>query len=70
MGLQENEVYLFDQDGTPMGDYAEVVATLNAEREALAAERQARADAEARAADAEARLRDLEAELRRLRGAS
>jgi Uma2 family endonuclease len=70
MGLQENEVYLFDQDGTPMGDYAEVVATLNAEREALATERQARADAEARAADAEARLRELEVELRRMRGES
>ncbi len=77
MGLQQNEVYLFDQDGTRLGDYAEVVATLTAER-------QARADAEARAtsaetqaaterqarAEAEARLRELEAELRRLRGES
>ncbi len=60
MGLQENEVYLFDQDGTQIGDYAEVVATLTTERQArtdaearAATERQARASAEARATSAE-----------------
>jgi hypothetical protein len=62
-------------DGTRPGDYAEVVATLTAERQARAdaeawatsAETQAATERQARA-EAEAHLRELEAELCRLRG--
>jgi len=52
--VENNELVCYDETGTPVADYTEVVA--------------ARALAEARAEAAEARLRELEAELHRLRG--
>jgi colicin import membrane protein len=54
LAVEQNELVCYDETGTPVADYAEVVA--------------ARAQAEVRAEAAEARLRELEAELRRLRG--
>jgi Uma2 family endonuclease len=82
LGIQDDEIVCYDEDGRPLGDYralsealaAETQARREAEQQAAAegrarveAERRAEAEAQARIA-AEARLRELEAELRRLRG--
>ncbi|MGB9751797.1 hypothetical protein [Roseiflexus castenholzii] len=82
IGVQESEVYCFDEQGRRMGDYADLVEIVIESEERVAetlaeakAQAQARMDAEARAeaearawAEAEARVRELEAQLRRLRG--
>lgn len=60
LGVAENEVVCYDEDGQPLGDYRALAAR-------AAAEQRARGEAERRAMAAEARLRELEAELRRLR---
>lgn len=65
LGLRENEVVFFDQDGKQMKNYAQVKAewaTAGARAEAAGARAEA---AEARAEAAEARVRELEAQLRR-----
>ena len=82
LGVRDNEVYCFDEQGKQIGDYTELVEHLveaeeraataeeraaTAEERAAIAEERAAAEAAARAA-AEARVRALEAELRRLRG--
>jgi Uma2 family endonuclease len=53
LAVQDNELVCYDEAGTPVADYVDVVA--------------ARTQAEARAEAAETRLRELEAELRQLR---
>ena len=69
LGVREQDVVCYDEDGAPIGDYLDVRSALAAEKAALAAEKAAlAAEAEARAA-AEQRIQELEAELRRLRGA-
>jgi len=60
IGVQDNQVLLFDASGQPIGDYVQIDAQ---RREA---EARARLESEARAA-AEARVRELEQELARLR---
>lgn len=68
LGLDDGEVFCYDESGTRLGDYSDVVAELAATEAELAAEVQARQQAEDRATAAEARLRALEAETARLRG--
>ncbi len=75
IGMQDDRVECYDQDGQMIGDYVSIdAARANAEARAAEAEARAlvearaRAEAEARAVMAEARLHELEAELRRLRG--
>ncbi len=63
LGIEEEQVLLYDSAGHPLGDYT-AVAIAQAESEARAAA----AAAEARAA--QQRILELEAELRRLRGES
>jgi len=81
LGIADNEVVCYDEEGQPLGDYVAVSEALRAETAArVLAEQQARAEAEARTlaeqrAEAEAtarslaeeRMRQLEAELARLR---
>lgn len=74
LGLDGNEVRLYERDGTPIDDYVERSATLAAaqaeavavQAEAVAAQAEAGRETRAREA-AEARVAELEQELRRLR---
>jgi hypothetical protein len=75
IGIRENRIECYDEAGSYVEDYPEVLAAradaeTRAEAEARArAEAEARAEVEARArAEAEARLAELEAELRQVRG--
>jgi Uma2 family endonuclease len=74
LGVEQAEVYLYDERGVRLGDYSEIVAALDAEQQAREAvevrakHAEVRAQAEAKAREAaEARVRELEAELHRLR---
>jgi colicin import membrane protein len=61
LGIVDNELVCYDENGQPIDDYAAQVARTEA------AEQRAEAEVQARQATEE-RLRQLEAELRRLRG--
>jgi Uma2 family endonuclease len=67
IGIDEGEVYCYDENDRRIGDYADVVATL-ADTQATLADTQATlaAEQDARAA-AEARVRELEAQLQQLK---
>ncbi|MCU0493655.1 MAG: Uma2 family endonuclease [Chloroflexaceae bacterium] len=79
MGVQDNELFCYDEDGVQIGTYNDVVEALEseretlateremlaAEREALAAERAARAEAEAQAAREQAARAEAEAQAAR-----
>jgi Uma2 family endonuclease len=72
LGIADNEIVCYDEEGNPLGDYTTLATSLRAEttarlaaEERVAREAEARAEAERRARDAEARLRELEVLLRK-----